>query len=71
MGWSFGLSAPLVEYQHDFRGVLAGADMSIRFRWSGLDIIDFYGLGNESIPSGPTAFDRMRVKASSATLETA
>jgi hypothetical protein len=58
VGWSFGLSAPLVEYQHDFRGVLAGADMSVRFRWSGLDIIDFYGLGNESVPSGPTAFHR-------------
>jgi hypothetical protein len=58
VGWSFGLSEPLVEYQHDFRGVLAGADMAIRFRWSGLDIIDFYGLGNESVPSGPTAFHR-------------
>jgi outer membrane protein assembly factor BamA len=58
VAWSFGLSEPLVEYQHDFRGVLAGADMSIRFRWSGLDIIDFYGLGNESVPVGPTAFHR-------------
>jgi hypothetical protein len=58
VGWSFGLSQPLVEYQHDFRGVLARADMSIRFRWSGLDIIDFYGLGNESVPVGPTAFHR-------------
>jgi hypothetical protein len=58
VGWSFGLSAPLVEYQHDFRGVLAGADMAIRFRWSGLDIIDFYGLGNETVPAGPTAFHR-------------
>jgi hypothetical protein len=58
VGWSFGLSEPLVEYRHEFRDAAAGADLSFRFRWSGLDIIDFYGLGNESVTSGSTAFHR-------------
>ena len=58
VGWSFGLGQPLVDYRHYFRDVVGGSDLRIQFRWSGMEIIDFYGLGNESVPLGPTAFHR-------------
>ena len=58
VGWSFGLSQPLLDYRHHVRNAIAGADLGFRFHWSGLEIIDFYGLGNESVASGPTAFHR-------------
>jgi hypothetical protein len=57
-GWSFGLSQPLVDYRHYFRDVIGGSDLGVRFHWSGLEIIDFYGFGDESVASGPTAFHR-------------
>ncbi len=58
VGWSFGLGQPLVDYRHYFREVVGGSDLRIQFRWSGMEIIDFYGLGNESVPLGSTAFHR-------------
>jgi hypothetical protein len=59
VGWSFGLAAPLVEYRHYFRDVIGGSDLRMAFRWSGLEIIDFYGFGNETIGQGPTSFHRI------------
>jgi hypothetical protein len=58
VGWSLGLSQPLFDYSHYFRDLVGGSDLVLRYHWSGLEIIDFYGLGNESVPSGPTAFHR-------------
>lgn len=59
LGWSFGLSEPLADYRHHFRDVLAGRDLRIEARWSGMEIIDYYGLGNETPSSGPTRFHRV------------
>jgi outer membrane translocation and assembly module TamA len=38
--------------------MVGGSDLVLRYYWSGLEIIDFYGLGNESVASGPTSFHR-------------
>jgi hypothetical protein len=59
LGWSFGLAAPLLEYRHYFRDAIGGSDLRMEFRWSGLEIIDFYGLGNESLAQGPTSYHRI------------
>jgi hypothetical protein len=59
VGWSFGLQEPLLEYRHYFRDVVGGSDLRFEFRWSGMEILDFYGLGNESAPAGPTSFHRI------------
>ncbi|HSM05816.1 MAG TPA: BamA/TamA family outer membrane protein [Longimicrobiales bacterium] len=58
-GWSFGLSEPLVDYRHWFRDALLGQDLTIHARWSGLEIIEFYGLGNETPQSASTSFYRV------------
>jgi hypothetical protein len=57
-GWSFGLSQPWFDYSHDFRDLVGGSDLRLWLHWSGFEIIDFYGLGNESVPSGPRSFHR-------------
>ena len=59
LGWSFGLSEPLVDYRHHFRDVLAGRDLRVEARWSGMELIDYYGLGNETPSSGPARFHRV------------
>jgi hypothetical protein len=59
VGWSFGLAAPLLDYRHYFRDVVGGSDLRFGFHWSGLEIIDFYGLGNESVAQGPNSFHRI------------
>jgi hypothetical protein len=62
VGWSFGLSEPLVDYRHHFRDVLAGRDLRIEARWSGIELIDYYGLGNETPSAGPAQFHRVAHK---------
>jgi hypothetical protein len=59
LGWAFGLTEPLIEYSHHFRDALAGHDLRIEARWSGIEIIDYYGLGNETPASGPVGFHRV------------
>jgi hypothetical protein len=58
-GWSFGLSEPLVDYRHNFRTALLGQDLEIHARLSGMEVIDFYGFGNESLAAGPVRFHRV------------
>ena len=59
LGWAFGLAEPLVEYSHHYRDVVGGQDLRIEARWSGMEILDYYGLGNESPTSGPVGFHRV------------
>ena len=62
LGWSFGLGEPLIDYRHHFRDVLAGRDLRIETRWSGIELIDYYGLGNETPSMGPVSFHRVAHK---------
>jgi hypothetical protein len=59
LGWSFGLSEPFVDYRHHFRGLLAGRDLRIEGRWSGIELIDYHGLGNETSSPEPDSFYRV------------
>jgi outer membrane protein assembly factor BamA len=59
LGYALGLTEPLFDYRHHFRDLLGDQDFRIEARWSGLEIIDFYGLGNESSGEGPVDFYRV------------
>jgi hypothetical protein len=59
VGWSFGLNEPLIDYRHLVRDIVGGSDLRFRFRWSGMEIVNFYGLGNETTSSQPHAFHRV------------
>ena len=57
VGWAFGRSKPFVDYRQYFRGVFPGsADLSLRARYSGVDVVRFYGLGNETVSDRPSDF---------------
>ena len=68
VGWAFGLQEPVVDYRHLGRRMVGGADLSLRFRWSGIEIINFYGLGNETSTTQPLEYHRVAHKQVTATL---
>ena len=56
-GWAFGRSKPFVDVRQYLRGLFGGsADLSLRGQYSGVEIVNFYGLGNESVKDEPTSF---------------
>jgi hypothetical protein len=59
IAWAFGLSKPLIDLQQSFRDALFGADLSVQARVSGMEVIDFYGLGNETPQVGSLHFHRL------------
>ena len=57
VGWAFGRSKPFVDYRQDFRGLFRGsADLSLRARFSGVEVVNFYGFGNETAKDRPSDF---------------
>ena len=57
VGWAFGRSKPFVDYRQYFRGLFRGsADLSLRARYSGVEVVNFYGLGNETVKDAPSDF---------------
>ena len=56
-GWAFGRSRPFVDVRQYVRRLFGGvADFSLRGQFSGLEIVDFYGLGNETLQEEPGRF---------------
>ena len=50
-------SQPFVDYRQYFRGLFRGsADLSLRARFSGVEIVNFYGFGNESVQDQASSF---------------
>ena len=50
VGWAFGRSKLFLDYWQYFRGLFGGsADVSLRGRFSGVEIVNFYGFGNETV----------------------
>jgi hypothetical protein len=47
-GWAFGASQPRVDYQGEFHRVNSGAYAGLFARYSGLDVLRYYGFGNET-----------------------
>ena len=54
--WAFGRSQPLLDYRHHFRGLFTGVGLKLRARFSGIEVVDFYGLGNETTRTAPSRF---------------
>ncbi|PYO67072.1 MAG: hypothetical protein DMD71_08025 [Gemmatimonadetes bacterium] len=48
------------ELRAEFPGLLAPASVSLRARASGLDVIRFYGFGNETVDTGSLAFHKVK-----------
>jgi hypothetical protein len=61
-GWSLGLHEPIIDYRHLGRRVVGPLDLRLRFRWSGIEIINFYGFGNETATSRPIEYHRVAHK---------
>lgn len=58
-GWAFGVQRPLVDYRQLVRSALGPADLHLGFRWSGIEILNWFGLGNETTTDHPTAYHRV------------
>lgn len=67
-GWALGRGRPIVELDHRRRGTLAGTEIGVALRYSGAELLNFYGYGNESAPSGPRAFHRVVHREASASV---
>lgn len=62
LGWSFGLGEPLVDYRQNSRDALFGLDLDVHGRLSGMEVIDYYGLGNETPEVGSVSYHRVAHK---------
>ena len=55
-GWALSRSNPLIESSLRVRRALAGADLNLEVLFSGLEIVNFFGFGNEVEADQPEAF---------------
>ena len=59
-GWAFGREEPFGDLRQDFRGALWGeADLSIQGWYSGVDVVNFFGFGNETVQEEHRRFYRV------------
>jgi hypothetical protein len=61
-GWATAASSFRAEITDSVRGVLGGAIGTLHLRGSGIDVIRYYGLGNEAVASQPDTFYRVRLE---------
>lgn len=60
VGWAFGRSEPIVDLRYHRRHIAGEADLQLRGRYSGFEIVRFYGLGNDTDASEPLSFYEVR-----------
>ncbi|HUE95686.1 MAG TPA: hypothetical protein VMN39_03455, partial [Longimicrobiaceae bacterium] len=48
VGWAVGRGEPIIDYRHHLQSWLGSADLMLRARYSGVEIVRFHGLGNET-----------------------
>ncbi len=53
--WAFGASTPSIEFEHYRRQDRSGAGLLLAASYSGLDVMNFYGEGNETSGDGPSS----------------
>ncbi len=58
-GLSLGLIEPFFDLSHLRRSAIGSADLRLSGRWSGIEIIDYYGPGNERGTPGPVSYHRV------------
>lgn len=56
VGWAFGSSQPVVSYNHRFRSRMWGGDLVLAARYSGVDVVRFYGYGNATDNPEPSSY---------------
>lgn len=61
-GWAFGRSEPILDFRQHFRSVLGGGDLKLRARYSGIEVLHYYGMGNESVQSEPADYYKAHQK---------
>lgn len=57
-GWSTGIGEPMAEYVGAFRGENRRAYLRLQARYSGLDVVNFHGFGNQTSGGGEDDFYR-------------
>ena len=60
VGWAFGRSEPILNLRYHRRHVAGGADLLLGARYSGFEVVRFYGLGNETEESELPDFYKVR-----------
>lgn len=61
-GWAFGAQQPRVDYQAEFHRANSGAYAGLFARYSGLDILRYYGFGNDTTSNGSDDFYKARAR---------
>lgn len=61
-GWSAGRSQPIVHARQYLQDRIGRGDIRLRGSYSGVEVLRFYGLGNETEESEPPAFYEVRQK---------
>ena len=62
VGWAVGRSQPIVDYRHYLQGIIGGLDLQLRGRYTGFEVVRFYGLGNQTEMSEPTSYYKVHQK---------
>jgi surface antigen Omp85-like protein len=58
-GYASGAASYRAELVDEIRDIPGGATTSLRVRASGIDVVRFYGLGNETLDTGSTRFHKV------------
>jgi hypothetical protein len=61
-GWAFAASQPRIEYEGEFYRANSGVRMGMLARYSGLDVLRYYGFGNDTEPADDDDFNKVRQK---------
>lgn len=59
-GWAFGPDKPIISYRHVLQDVKGPLDIEGRFNWSGVEMLNFFGYGNEGLGETSRGFYRTR-----------
>jgi hypothetical protein len=59
-GWAIGAKQPRVDYRGEFRRVDSGVTLGLRAYWSGLEVLRYYGFGNETTAEQDDDFYKVR-----------
>jgi hypothetical protein len=59
-GWAFGASQPKVDYAGEFHRANSGVTTGVTAFYSGLEVLRYYGFGNETAAEGDDDFYKVR-----------
>jgi hypothetical protein len=62
VGWAAGRNQPILAYRHRFESLLGSGDLQLASRYSGFEVVRFYGLGNESEEAGAESYFEVHQK---------